>query len=381
MPTYGWILEKDLDAFFETHDHPPSSNAPQTAIYKCPFCTSVLQSVSDFNGHIALEHSVSRPILLINGYEPATNAVRRARISPPTVHLGNTTEVTISLNNQPISPIEPSRVGALLGTLRREDVTLTLTNSAKTNVPHVSETYRLSFRVAAPRALTLVETAFRQVITPSALSVDAIRSFLHDARCAGEAAEYAEALASYVMGILHKEDPGSVRLTTASRLYREDYVRAQEALHDVERPLARLVNQLTRFALNDFSRPTIVTSYWDLDLAYRLLRDPQGSLPQLPPQTAMRRPVCPIDHHTGQILNLTTRLSTEPRWSILLNNECRRLALSHELDAADKQKATAVWAACAWRLGAYREASEPLRMIAATYPFDYWAAPLLEELP
>jgi hypothetical protein len=44
----------------------------------------------------------------------------------------------------------------------------------------------------------------------------------------------------------------------------------------------------------------------------------------------------------------------------------------------DTQKGLAIWAAIAWRLGARESAVEPLRQIAATYPFRTWAEPYLE---
>jgi hypothetical protein len=160
----------------------------------------------------------------------------------------------------------------MLSSLRRGDVVLTLSNSAETNVPEVSETYRLSFLVADCTTLKGVERAFHEIVTPSALTMTAIDSFLNDTRSTGDGKDYAEALANFALGILRKEDPDSARLTTPARLYRSNYVLAEEGLRELERPLARLITQLMRFALNDFSAEPVDTVTCERSRRTNLLR-------------------------------------------------------------------------------------------------------------
>lgn len=346
-----------------------------------PFCSVVSASTSKLDHHVISEHSVGRPFLLLEGREPPRITVLRTPITSSTVHVANTTNIVVRVDHKPAITIPTPDLARMLSQFRREDVFLTLSNSFKANVAEVSETYRVSFRIAEVAALQSVERAFDQLITPSTLTVNSVRVFLEDSRCSGEGAEYAEALGRYAMGILRKEDPDSAQLTTPSALYREDYVQAEEVLREVRRPLAILVTQLTRFALNDFSADPYPTGYWDLDLAYGLMRNPNSdSLPRPPQDLQKRHALCPLDHSTGQILNLAVHMLDQERWSPLLSEECRIVVHSASLDAVDQQKAAAIWAACAWRLGARQEAMEPLRMIASSYPFNQWAAPFLEEL-
>jgi len=317
---------------------------------------------------------------MLDGREPPKHCVLRRPVTPSAVYTANVTDVELRIDDQATMSCPPMHLARTLSKLRREDVLLILSNSAQRNIAQVSETYRLSFRVADAVILQKVEQAFCEIITPSTLTLSTIQSFLDDPRCGEEGAEYAEALGRFALGILRKEDPDCARLTTASGLYRDDYVMAEQGLRELERPLARLVAQLARFALNDFSAEPVETGFWDLDLAYRLLQDPEcAAFPTSPQDAEERRPICPVDHDTGRILNLAVRMCSQERWSPLLSTECRLIARSEKLDAVDQQKAAAIWAACAWRLGARQEAAEPLRMIAATYPFHNWAARFLEE--
>jgi hypothetical protein len=79
------------------------------------------------------------------------------------------------------------------------------------------------------------------------------------------------------------------------------------------------------------------------------------------------------------MLELASHLVGQPRWSPILDDECRTLARTDVLDTSDNQKALAVWAAVAWRLGAKQSALEPLTQIAEVYPFSRWAREYLEK--
>lgn len=378
MPTYGWVYERFSDAFYA--NQPALADAPRPApVYRCPFCTVVRDSAASLDAHVGADHSVSRPFLLIDGQEPAKQSVRRTPILLRDVHLRNCSGLTIRIEDRDPATLAPSGLAQILSGLRREHVELTLTNAAKADVPGASESYRLLFRIADAATVQRVERAFADFITPATLSVNSVQSFLYDDRCTGEGSDYADALGRYAMGIIRKEDPQSAQLTTHSQLYREDYVLAEEGLRQLARPLARLVTKIIRFALNDFSSEPLDTGFLDLDLACALLKNPLDYVSSSPVGAEQRRNVCPIDHQTGQIITLAMRMCRQERWSDLLSDECRLVATSSSLDAPDQQKAAAIWAACAWRLGAKGDAVEPLSTISATYPFSLWAGPLLEK--
>jgi len=94
-----------------------------------------------------------------------------------------------------------------------------------------------------------------------------IDKFLNDPRCRGTGSDYADGLANFAMGILLKERPTSEHLTTPFARYRESYGSALRVLSDFRRPFSRLISEVIRFALNDFSTMGAPTGYWELDLA------------------------------------------------------------------------------------------------------------------
>jgi hypothetical protein len=90
--------------------------------------------------------------------------------------------------------------------------------------------------------------------------------------------------------------------------------------------------------------------------------------------------ICPIDHGTGRIIDLAVSLSRQERWGPILRDTCRQVAEADSLELVDREKALAMWAVTAWRLGARVEATGPLAQLSATYPFSTWAAACLEEV-
>jgi hypothetical protein len=188
-------------------------------------------------------------------------------------------------------------------------------------------------------------------------------------------------MAQYVLGVLFKERPeGQVIMSPFSK-YREMFVSALEALTPHQRPYARFLCAVMRFALNDLSAINPDTGFWELDVATAMLRGPDfcSNLPARP-LMGSRLKACPVDHGTGRILDFAVRMAGQHRWSDGLQEECREIAESGALDNLDRQKALAIWAVTAWRLCAKQAAAEPLAQLSATYPFACWAGPLSERV-
>jgi hypothetical protein len=291
----------------------------------------------------------------------------------------NVTEAELGINGAARSPIPVEQISKDLLRVKDGEASLTLRNSSQVNATPVSTDYKISLRIATPRAMRNVEQAFSERIAAANLSRASIDGFLNDRRCSGVGRDYADGLAKYALGILLKERPSTERLTTPFSRYRENYGSALHILSDIPRPFAYLIAEIVRFALNDFSNAEKPTGYAELDLARTLLASPDSERQKAGLEvTSKRRELCPIDHGTGKVLDLAIRMSQQERWSPILDEECRSAAASHLLDETDTQKGLAIWAAMAWRLGARDSAIEPLRRISAIYPFRTWAEPYLE---
>tara|TARA_R110000868_G_scaffold405577_1_gene685095 strand:- start:18109 stop:19260 length:1152 start_codon:yes stop_codon:yes gene_type:complete len=381
LPTFGWVREDDLEAFYEGTERFPDPVPPSGPSYRCPFCLVNFPARLELQTHVAKEHKVERPILLIKGNEPSHRTTVRSKVVATDVYLQNASVASMSVNGGSSENVAISDISDKLAALTDGELTITLVNNDQQNATPVASTYELSIRVASAKQLKGVESSFDEIILSEELTRAAIGDFLDDQRTQGPAAEYAIALADYAMGVLLKERPGTESLTTPFSRYREAYGSALPRLSDFDRPLARLITNIIRFAMNDFSSAVTKTGFWELDVANEMLKDPMSnvieSFGKLP---AVRKPICPVDHGTGQILALAERMSSQDRWSPILNDECRRASETDVLDAMDQQKVLAIWAASAWRLDAKESALEPLRQIAATYPFRTWAEPYLESM-
>ena len=274
-----------------------------------------------------------------------------------------------------------TKLAQSIAKIRHGEISLILISGSQENTTPVETSYDIAMRIADAHELKCVEQAFTAHILESNLSRETIGTFLDDRRSRDGGSDYATGLAEYSLGVLLKERPATEALTTPFSRYREAYGSALQRLSDIDRPLARLVCDVVRFAMNDFSSTSSETGYWELGLANALLRDPDArALPPTHDSNLARKPICPVDHGTGQILNFAARMSRQARWSPILDEECRNIANSEMLDANDRQKALAIWAVAAWHLGSRENAAEPLRQISATYPFSRWAEPYLESI-
>ncbi|OSJ19454.1 hypothetical protein BST63_15475 [Bradyrhizobium canariense] len=335
--------------------------------------------MANLQSHVSGQHFVARPILLFGGGEPAEGSVLRSPTAWRSLLIANATAVQITIDGGTPKSIPSGNLANELLKLRHADVSISLSNSSQVHATPINTRYDLSIRIADPTTLKNVEIAFSEMTVSGMLTRSIIERFLNDRRCQGLGKDYADGFANFCLGILLKERPSSECLTTPFARYRESYGAALRILSGFERPLSHLVADIIRFALNDFSQPRAATGYWELDLASRMLKDPETrDLPVAPDKGSERRKVCPVDHGTGQILDLAVRMARQDRWSPILSDVCRQIANSELLDAVDRQKALAIWAIAAWRLGARDQAIEPLRQIAATYPFRTWAEPYLE---
>lgn len=380
MPTVGWIREDALEAFYEGTERTPDPGPPAKPTFRCPFCSSIFPVQKELHDHVYKNHRVERPVMLLGGREPSGRAVLRVPVDRSAIAVANATTVRISIDGSDPQRCLPDVVPKKLADTRQGEMNLVLLNDSQVNAEPVSTRYAISFRIADAQELKRVEEAFAGILVSSSITRDAISCFLADQRTQGPGKEYATGLGYYCLGVLIKERPTSEHLTTPLSRYRELYGSALQVLADFDRPLARLITGVIRFAMNDFSEAGSSTGYWELDLAKVLLSDPGRTRMPSSDKTAKRRPICPIDHGTARILDLAARMATQSRWSPILDDECREIANSDVLDATDHEKALAIWAAAAWRMGSTQSAIEPLTQISAVYPFNSWAEQYLEHV-
>lgn len=380
MPTFGWIREDDLDAFYESTGRILDPSQVIEPVFTCPFCALAFSAQPAFNEHVYASHRVERPLIMFRGKEPAVKDIVRSYLAPADIALANTSFAKVHINGTKPKQMNAVELNKLLVRTSQAEIKLELVNSEQQNAAPVTSFYGISFRIADSEVLTSVEKAFTETLVSATITRGSIDTFLSDQRTQGPGKEYASGLANYCLGILLKERPEGQNLTTPLFRYRELYGTALDILKDFQCPLAILIASLIRFSMNDFEGNRRRTGYLKLDLANDLLWDPDYDALPSSSESASHRPVCPVDHGTWRVLEMASRLVAQQRWSPILDDECRGLAQSDLLDESDHQKAYAIWAAVAWRLGARESITEPLTQIAEVYPFSRWAREYLEQV-
>ncbi len=264
MPTYGWILEGDLEAFFEGTERIDDPGPPLPPSFQCPFCTAVMGAKSQLQDHVSANHHVARPILLLGNQEPARSSIIRSRKFDQDIVVANATTASVAFDGGKATSRPANKIASLLSKIKQGEVSVTLVNDSQINAAPVTTPYKISFRIANPQELKEVELAFSDKIMSAPLSRASIGAFLNDPKCQGAGSDYADGLATYAMGVLLKERPASEQLTTPFARYRESYGSALQVLSDFSRPFARLISEVIRFALNDFAAVRAPTGYWEL---------------------------------------------------------------------------------------------------------------------
>jgi hypothetical protein len=378
MPTFGWVHEDASEAFLSATQRVPDPRGPLPRTYRCPFCIHVAATPRSLQEHLAGIHPVDRPALLVGGVELGLAfTVRESRAASEYI-LANATSAAVSVDGMPLAQVDHDSFGVLMARLDRSVVHVRLSNDRLRGAEPVTTSYDVRFRVAAPKALDAVDRAFMDHMTKGVPTREAARHFRRDPRCQETGSDYAEGMAEYVLGVLVKEQPYGQALASSLDSFTDAFTAALQKLRVHRRPLPHLLCSVMRFSLNQFGTGTIASGYAELDAAMELLRGPARVHAAMPDAPAVRLKACPLDHGTDRLLALAKAMSRKDHWSPVLRNECLQVANDRSLVLPDRQKALAIWALTALRLGAGREAVEPLSQISAVHPFDTWAHPCLE---
>ena len=83
MPTFGWIREDDLDAFYESTGRILDPSQVIEPVFTCPFCALAFSAQPAFNEHVYASHRVERPLIMFRGKEPAVKDIVRSYLAQP----------------------------------------------------------------------------------------------------------------------------------------------------------------------------------------------------------------------------------------------------------------------------------------------------------
>lgn len=213
---------------------------PTPPVYRCKHCDEAFGSPYELHTHRFEQHPYSRPVLFIRDIEVGTTPLR---ITKPLIK----DDIQIShcdhawINGVPLSP---SDISDQLVATTNDTVTIKLANEG------VSAEFSLRLAIASEDDLDGVDRCFLDVARRGRLDKRSIEDFIRAAEVFSSSTGYVDGICEYFYGVLAKER--SVDSSLPYDAYREKFTRADEALKDFDRPLARVIGALIAFHFNRF---------------------------------------------------------------------------------------------------------------------------------
>ena len=386
MPTVGWILEKDNDAFYAATSFVPAPGGELAPNFRCPFCSASFKQPAPLRTHLEERHLGHRPFMTINGIEPKSAETVRKRIEEQAVEFFYTTSLSLSSDGLHFERFSSNNLKRDLGRADRGRLWLRLENKFDAKAQPILTDYDLSFKVYDDSyALGEVDRLFVALLGKGGVHLDDVDEFIRQSARHG-VDEYSGALAEYVIGVLVKDADASTGIRAANRDYRARLHGSLRILQEFERPLARLICALIRFSSNDFDASHLsVTGYEHLDFANAQIAKLAKGGSSWSPKTDKgsevggKISVCPVDNGSDMVMRLADQLASLSRWGPALQQQLEAESDVLDLDPLDREKFWVVWAQAAARLGKKEFALHPLRMLAGSYCFGHWADMLLRE--
>lgn len=371
--------------FLESAEQVPDAFVAGPPDEICPFCGSHFENQSDLLEHLSEAHRGDRPILLLHGREPDQHCQIGYRLLKDRILVKNCTSAHLRINGRPHVDVPSERVARLIADEIDSILEVELENKFDASAEAIRQIYHVTIRVPSKGALDDVDRAFVHHLGSDAPHMSQVAAFLQDSRCTGIVREYADALGTYVRGVLIKDQDKNTGVTLRPAEARDLYGDALGRLRGFRRLLPNVVCGLIRFAVNDFSTSAHPTGVFRVDRIVAFLAPLVGKrgpeIQKTANQNAVRTiALCPIDHGLDRVLRIGESLAKQRRWGRVLQEECRDAASASTLDTADRQKILALWAAAALRLRATQDAVEPLRQLRATFPFGVWSEKRLKEI-
>ena len=372
--------------FLESTDKRPPIVPELPPTHYCPFCTEGFVDTTSLTAHLSQRHHGTRPVLFIGGREPdQISVIRETLSSDQIVILPEDAAAHLRMNGEWVAVRGTIGVKGLLSRERDAEITVDLVHRFDPVADPIHQLYQLWLRIPDKISLDAVDLAFLDHLAAGEPNMGQVASFLCDDRCSGLVNEYADALATYVRGLLIRDQAFATGVTLAPAESDDLYGQSLDVLRAFSRPLPMVICGLIRFAFNDFNTADQPTGFERLDrcngvLGELLGRGIHSSEDRGEMLKASSFGLCPIDQAIDRVLDLAGRLNRQTRWGPALTEECRQTAGAGTLPARERIKAQALWAATAMRLGAETAAAEPLRQLRSSFPFDEWAAGHLDRI-
>ncbi|HMS72467.1 MAG TPA: hypothetical protein PKB03_05485, partial [Baekduia sp.] len=211
MPTTNWILEAAEDRYLEATDRQMHAGAPlvRHVTLPCPFCdrTFVSEDASEaalsVARHVAREHPLLRPVLIIGDRILATTAVITRRPSQTDVVIENATTIKVAVDGGPERSVPAEEAARIVGARPKQMLHLHLVNERAQDATATAIEYRVRVDVPDESELDRVDEAFLHHLARDDVDRDDVVRFSNETD--GLANYYRDGLASYILGVLAKD--------------------------------------------------------------------------------------------------------------------------------------------------------------------------------
>ena len=223
--------------FLEATNKPPPIVPELTLTHYCPFCGEGFVDATSLTAHLSRRHHGARPVLLVDGREPdQTSTIRHPLRADQIVIAPDNTAAHLRMNGEWVAVQGAAGAKGLLSQERDAEITIELVHRFDPVADPIRQIYRLWFRIADKTSLDAVDRAFIEHLATGEPNMGQVASFLRDDRCSGLVNEYADALATYVRGLLIRDQAIGTGVTLAPADSDDLYGQALDVLRAVRRP-------------------------------------------------------------------------------------------------------------------------------------------------
>lgn len=383
MGFIDWICEPNAEIRGQYLDSIFVHERQESARIGCPLCKETFGNTEELLSHTRLHHPLGLPLLLIGETIATTLIVIRNPLSTSAVRIENCSKVELSDRGKPFETVTPKKLSSTLAKMHDGWIQLRLTNARDLDQAEAVVEHRIDFRIAKRETLLAIDDRFIESMRRLPIAVSSAKAFWDecaDLATTKAAADYANALSNYVIGLSIKQGRDSGTVLPFDR-FKDKFMEALSVLERLDLPLAAGISEVIRFNLNDFaSWMQTKASFPGLGRAAEFFHSPGLALAASPPprrDALTGNAKCPVDDLTERIIEATLMITEQRFNDVALLTLLPPLMSWTPLPEYDRQKLHVLQAAMFLGQGRPGDAGPHLRALRSDPNFGSWTSQYL----
>lgn len=381
MPTAGWIIdyveERRAQAIHRLQATAIARiPSPPLARLRCPYCnrTFAPSEGTALEQHIAFEHPIQPPVLVLGGRVMPSPYVVRSTLRAADLAVANATSARLRDPDGRWSDHRPADLPAAMASVGEGTMTVALENVRDGRV-RSQQTWTVKVAVAREEDLATVDEAFVDILARPDVSMADVNRFARATSAAASATDYASALGCYAIGVIVKDQNPARGATQRYEEHRAKYQAALDVLAGFpQRVVARAVAACVRINLNDVQSPPPASGIWHVDRSLEWLHGLATGQPVPPPSAepqGAEYALCPIDEQLEDFLVLYVK--AREQGSLEAAKEAALRTSARQITPDDRARYALLAADSVIRAGHLHQADDLLRQLTQHIAFGQWA--------